>query len=198
MKQRLPRAYFLQPDVVALARDVLGKVLCVQSAAGQFEALITETEAYAGVDDRASHAWNGRYTKRTATMYQTGGTIYVYLCYGIHHLCNIVSNTEGVPHAILLRGALVRESSEKEWKLVSGPGKLTKQLGINMEFNGEDVTHSPFIRLEDRGIHIPSEAVQITPRIGVDYAGADASLPYRFVWDVPAVGFDERAWRRSQ
>lgn len=198
MKQRLPSAYFQQPDVVALARDVLGKVLCVQSDAGQFEALITETEAYAGVDDRASHAWNGRYTKRTATMYQKGGTVYVYLCYGIHYLCNIVSNREGVPHAILLRGALVRETSETEWKQVSGPGKLTKLLGVNMEFNGADVTHSPLIRLEDRGICIPAGNIKTTPRIGVDYAGADAALPYRFVWDIPAVGFDERAWRRSQ
>jgi DNA-3-methyladenine glycosylase len=195
MKQRLSRAYFLQPDVVALARDVLGKVLCVQSAAGQFEAFITETEAYAGVDDRASHAWNGRYTKRTATMYQNGGTIYVYLCYGIHFLCNIVSNREGVPHAILLRGALVREASSTAWKQVSGPGKLTKLLGVNMEFNGEDVTCSPLISLEDRGIRVPSDTIKTTPRIGVDYAGADAALPYRFVWDIPASGFDERVWR---
>lgn len=195
MKQRLPRAYFLQPDVVALARDFLGKVLCVQSAQGQFEALIAETEAYAGVDDRASHAWNGRYTKRTATMYQNGGTIYVYLCYGIHFLCNIVSNSEGVPHAILLRGALIREVSATVWKQVSGPGKLTKLLGVNMEFNGEDVTCSPMISLEDRGIQVPSDAIKTTPRIGVDYAGADAALPYRFVWDIPAAGFDERVWR---
>ena len=198
MKQALPRSYFLNEDVVFLARDVLGKVLCLDGAAGPCEAIITETEAYAGVNDRASHAWNGRYTKRTSTMYQTGGTVYVYLCYGIHYLCNIVSNVEGIPHAILLRGAMVRGEASADWKPVNGPGKLTKNLGINMEYNGLDLCNSSRITLENRGIDVPSAAIQVTPRIGVDYAGADAALPYRFVWDISGLSFDERQRWPSQ
>jgi DNA-3-methyladenine glycosylase len=182
MTRKLPRTYFLNPDVVALARDLLGKVIVLKQHETTFRAVIAETEAYAGVEDRASHAWNGRFTKRTATMYAQGGTLYVYLCYGIHHLMNIVSNEAGIPHAILLRAAWVQDVPGAVMKYLNGPGKLTKHLGINMEFNGCDLLHSDCIHLEDHGINISSEEIIITPRIGVDYAGGDADLPYRFLW----------------
>jgi DNA-3-methyladenine glycosylase len=182
MMNVLPRAYFLNPDVVALARDLLGKLLCVTRGDAVCRAIITETEAYAGIEDRASHAWNGRYTKRTATMYAVGGTVYVYLCYGLHHLVNIVSNAEGIPHAILLRGAWVQQGPGADWEYLNGPGKLTKYLGLNLEYNGSDLCSSTNIRLEDHRINIAPESILVTPRIGVDYAGADAALPYRFLW----------------
>ena len=100
---KLPNDYYLQTDVVAVARDLIGKVLFTRIGGQVCAGIISETEAYAGETDKASHAYGGRNT-RTRVMYEKGGISYVYLCYGIHHLFNIVTNTSGVPHAVLIRG----------------------------------------------------------------------------------------------
>src|SRR5436189_2434033 len=101
MTHKLHRSFYTRPDVVRIARDLLGKVLVTEFDGRRTAGMITETEAYAGVKDKASHAFGGRRTRRNEPMYGIGGTAYVYLCYGVHHLFNVVTNTEDVPHAVL-------------------------------------------------------------------------------------------------
>lgn len=185
----LPTAFFLRDDVVRVARELLGKVLVTRLDGATCAALIAETEAYAGETDRASHARGGRRTARTEPMYARGGRAYVYLCYGIHHLFNVVTNVEGVPHAVLIRGAqpvdglpamLARRGRQRpEAGLLSGPGRLAQGLGITTALSG-----TPFddgrVWIEDRGVTVRPRDVVAGPRVGVDYAGEDAALPYRF------------------
>lgn len=152
------------------------------------KAIISETEAYAGVSDRASHAYGGRRTKRTEPMFGAGGIAYVYLCYGIHHLFNVVTAMEGTPHAVLVRGgkplegvdAMLDRRNRKtvDARLMSGPGTFSQALGIRTEMTGTDLGGNR-IWIEDHGI----EAAEVTtgPRVGVDYAGKDAKRPYRFI-----------------
>ncbi len=183
----LPRSFYLHTDVVHLARALLGKVLVSTVDGHRTTAVITETEAYAGVDDRASHAHGGRRTARTEVMYATGGTAYVYLCYGIHHLFNVVTNARDTPHAVLVRAAVPRDGSAVmserlgrpagHW--LKGPGVVSKALGIRTHHTAMDLLHGP-ITIEDHGIAVPVHRIQVGPRIGVDYAGEDALRPYRF------------------
>src|SRR5271157_3203193 len=103
LTKKLSPSFYLQKDVVLIARSLLGKILysCVDNCL--VSGMITETEAYGGVTDRASHAYGGRFTERTKTLYQAGGRAYVYLCYGMHSLFNVVTNQKGTPHAVLIR-----------------------------------------------------------------------------------------------
>jgi DNA-3-methyladenine glycosylase len=187
---KLPRSFYLGGDVVAIARDLLGKVLVTRFDGTTTAGIICETEAYAGAGDRASHAYAGRRTRRNEVMYTEGGTAYVYLCYGIHHLFNVVTSPTDIPHAVLIRAIhpidgidLMRERRGTGARLsTSGPGTLTQALGIRTSHNGTDLL-SDTIYMEDRSIVVPSGAVITGPRIGVDYAGADALLPYRFHFD---------------
>ena len=177
------------PDVLAIARELVGKVLITRIDGATTAAMITETEAYAGITDRASHAWNGRRTVRTGIMYAPGGTAYVYLCYGIHHLFNVVTNLQNIPHAVLIRAVeplegvetmMLRRSYHKVTpQLTSGPGSLSVALGINTAHSGISL-HGNTITIEDRQTGITTAMLTATPRIGVAYAGADALLPYRF------------------
>ncbi len=186
---RINRNYYLHHDTLWLAKDLLGKHLyCNNGIQGLSGGIITETEAYLGATDRASHAYNNRRTKRTETMFQRGGIAYIYLCYGIHHLFNIVTHKEDIPHAILVRsvlqtGEIVKTgtlTSKKHPGLLDGPGKLTKALGITTQLDGTALD-SHVIWLEDHQLEVPEKLIISTPRIGVDYAGEDAKLPYRFV-----------------
>lgn len=191
MKNVLPLAYYRNDDVVALARDLIGKVLftCID---GEITAVvITETEAYNGITDRASHAFGGRRTARTEVMYAAGGTSYVYLCYGMHYLFNIVTGKRDIPQAVLVRGGLpytgthcmIQRRNLPDSRMLAplnGPGILSKALGINKSMNALALTGRT-VWLEDRGIHVPDATIVATPRIGVDYAGDDALLPYRFL-----------------
>lgn len=184
--------FYLKPDVVAVARDLLGKVLCTRTSDGLVKAIITETEAYAGITDRASHAWGGRRTPRTEVMYRAGGVAYVYLCYGVHHLFNVVTGVGNVPDAVLVRGGVVvagmeLAASRLEKPVVrptdtTGPGRLSKALGIYTGLTGTSLIQGS-CWIEDQGVVIPEADIRVTPRIGVDYAGEDALLPYRFVVD---------------
>jgi len=183
----LPRAFYLRPDVVTIARDLLGMTLHTCIAGDHVVAMITETEAYAGVGDRASHAFAGRRTARNETMYGLGGHAYVYICYGIHHMLNVVTHDEGIPHAVLIRGVRVLKGAEvaaqrrgRPDASTAGPGSAAQAMGIRRAHDGTDLL-GPTIRIEDDGVRHSPEAVLSGPRIGVGYAGADALLPYRFL-----------------
>jgi DNA-3-methyladenine glycosylase len=190
---KLESPFYLRDDVVAISRELLGKVLCTRMNAAVTKAVITETEAYAGVGDKASHAWGGRRTKRTEPMFGQGGTAYVYLCYGIHHLFNVVTAEAGTPHAILVRAGRTLQGAATMRKrrgrqatdqtLLSGPGSLAQALGITTGATGTSLLGSR-IWIEDHGIVVDPECIEAGPRIGVGYAGEDALRPYRFV--VPA------------
>ncbi len=183
---RLNRDFYANPDVVDIARALIGKVLCTQIN-GQFTSgMITETEAYCGRNDKACHANNNVRTKRTEIMYGEGGHAYVYLCYGIHYLFNVVTNINGLADAVLIRGIepldgkeimIHRRNTAKN--LTDGPGKLTKALGISMSHYGLDLLGDT-IWIEDNTNSIDPEKIKISKRIGVDYAMEDAEKPWRF------------------
>ena len=185
----LSTTFYTQKDVVNVARRLLGKVLCTKLSGELTAAIIVETEAYEGVTDKASHAFGGRRTKRTEPMFGPGGYAYVYLCYGIHHLFNVVTNSDGTPHAVLIRAGqplsgidvmLQRRGKSKTDKtLLAGPGSLAKALGITTEHTGVSLVNGR-IWIEDQCIEVGDDAVIAGPRVGVDYAGDDAKRPYRF------------------
>ncbi|WP_264536631.1 DNA-3-methyladenine glycosylase [Flavobacterium sp. N1736] len=187
--EKLAFSYYLNQDVIFLAKDLLGKVLYTQIDGEITAGIIVETEAYFGVQDKASHAYGGRRTNRTETLYNQGGISYVYLCYGIHNLFNIVSSVEGEPHAVLIRAIepLVgkdimefrRNMSATKPAISSGPGSAAKALGIDRSFNEKDLTGEE-IWVEDHGIKYPEDAIVALPRVGVAYAQEDALLPWRF------------------
>ena len=193
---KLERSFYLRDDVVQISRELLGKVLCSKISGTVAKALITETEAYAGVGDKASHAYGGRRTKRTEPMFAEGGTAYVYLCYGIHHLFNVVTAAAGTPHAVLIRAGQpfegVRLMQRRRGKratektLLAGPGSLAQALGITTKATGESLLNGS-IWLEDHGIAVHEDLVMQGPRVGVDYAEEDARRPYRFAVHSPAV-----------
>ena len=190
--KKLPLSFYDRDDVVQVAKDLIGKVLCTNVDGMVTKGIITESEAYAGVIDKASHAFGGRRTDRTEIMFGNPGRSYVYLCYGVHSLFNVVTSKEGIPHAVLIRGihplegtetiVTRRKTKEPLHKIADGPGKLTKALGIefrkhnNLDLLGDEVW------IEDHSIAVKPEEIEIGPRIGIDYAGEDALLPYRFLW----------------
>jgi len=186
---KLPLSYYLNQDVIFLAKDLLGKVLFTEINGDLTAGIIVETEAYSGVIDKASHAYGGRRTGRTETLYTRGGVSYVYLCYGIHHLFNIVSSVEGEPHAVLVRAVepltgvetmeLRRNMPASKTAISSGPGSAAKALGIDRSFNKKDLTGNE-IWIEDHGIKYSPDEIVSGPRIGVAYAQEDALLPWRF------------------
>lgn len=187
---KISQDYFENKDVLFLAEDLLGKYIFTLFDGQITGGIITEAEAYRGITDRASHAFNGRRTQRNEVMYARGGILYVYLCYGIHHLSNIVTNKEGIPDAILLRAIVPTHGEELILKrtgkrkitpdILVGPGKLSKGLGISTAMNGLAIG-SEKIWLEDRQKDVNKNYISKLPRIGVDYAAEDALLPYRFV-----------------
>lgn len=191
----LPPKYFQQSDVVYLAKDLIGKVLFT-SFNGEITAIIiTETEAYEGITDKASHAYGNRFTNRTKTMFKAGGIAYIYLIYGIHSLFNIVTNVENVPHAVLIRSGIPflgqnimeKRNQGKGIDLMetTGPGRLSKLMGIKYQFDGIILgksDDSDCIWIEDLGFSkSTSPLIEITARIGIDYAEDHKLLPYRFV-----------------
>ncbi|HTE11545.1 MAG TPA: DNA-3-methyladenine glycosylase [Chitinophagaceae bacterium] len=187
--KKLPPSFYTRKDVVIIAKELLGKLL-VTAFDGEITAgRIVETEAYNGTGDKASHAYGNRRTNRTEIMYATGGAAYVYLCYGIHHLFNVVTNTAGIPHAILIRGIepvkgiqvmLQRMKKENlDYTVGRGPGNVSKALGISVMHTSSSLLNND-IYIADDGLVIKPLQIAATPRIGVDYAAEDALLPYRF------------------
>ena len=187
---KLPESFYVRNDVIQVSRDLLGKVLATRIDGCITKAVITETEAYAGETDKASHAYGGRRTKRTEPIYQTGGRAYVYLCYGIHHMFNVVSSVAGEPHAILVRAGQPlegesemlrrREKQKIDKTLLAGPGSLGKALGITTALTGTDLSGST-IWIEDQGVTVNDRQIAVGPRVGIDYAEEDAKRPYRFI-----------------
>ena len=186
---KLPAKFYQREDILLISRELLGKVLYTQFDGNLTSGIIVETEAYAGVTDQASHAYGGRRTKRTETMYAKGGSAYVYLCYGIHHLFNIVTNKENIPHAVLIRAIQPRDGIEimlqrrnkkkVDQSLTAGPGSLTQALGITVKDSGTFLMDN-LIWLEDQNINYTNQDILATPRVGIQYAGKDAQNPWRF------------------
>jgi DNA-3-methyladenine glycosylase len=187
---KLGLSYFLEGDVISIARDLIGKTLFTNFEGEICGGVIIETEAYAGIIDKASHAYAGKRTLRTNVMFQRGGIAYVYLCYGIHSLFNVVTGPGEVPDAVLVRGIFASHGLEIIRQrladtpfnkgFIYGPGRVSKALGINTKHTGTDLTGS-MIWIENTGMSIDDHDIVCTPRIGVAYAEEDAQLPYRFV-----------------
>jgi DNA-3-methyladenine glycosylase len=179
----------MRSSVLAVARDLLGRLLVVPARDGRRVAgVIVETEAYRGPEDRASHAWNGRRTARTETMYAVGGTAYVYFVYGMHHQFNVVTNAADTPHAVLVRALEPVEGIELmrrrrraagDHALTSGPGKLCEALGIDRRLDRVDLVGAR-AWIEEGPRRVSETAVASGPRIGIDYAGEWMLRPWRF------------------
>lgn len=185
---KLPFTFYMNTDVNSLARQLIGKMLFTQIDGEITAGIIVETEAYAGIEDKASHAYGGRLTDRTKTMYLKGGVSYVYLCYGIHNLFNVVTGPVNMPHAVLIRGVEPVIGTEimlqrrgmtlLKPNLTAGPGALSKALGIDRTFNAKDLTGEE-IWIED-GWDVDPESIVAAPRVGVGYAADHALLPWRY------------------
>ena len=183
----MPLSFYQGDDVVKISRELIGMVLFHQSADGIVGGRIVETEAYNGRTDQACHAYH-RQTKRTEVMYQSGGRAYIYLCYGIHRLFNIVTNVKGKADAVLIRAIepmvgmdLMRTrtgKTVKELRLASGPGAVGKALNFRLEQTGVLLNDKIWVGME---LNNKTTEIVAEKRIGVDYAGEDANLPWRFM-----------------
>ena len=180
--------FYRREDTIQIGKDLLGQYLFTRLDGKLTGGIIIETESYKGIEDKACHAYGNRKTKRTHVMFEKGGIAYIYLCYGIHHLFNIVTHQEGFPHAILVRAIIPTHGIETILKrrkkercspsLTNGPGTVTQALGIHIGHNGTSLLGDQ-IWLE-KGIKIHPEHILSSPRIGIDYAEEHALLPWRF------------------
>lgn len=187
--KKLKEEFYLREDVVQIAKDLLGKVIYSHIDGKTCGGIITETEAYAGITDKASHAYGGKRSKRTEAMYADGGISYIYLCYGIHSLFNVVTNHKNIPHAVLIRAIkpiegltemlLRRKKPKLKNDTCIGPGKVSQALGLTVSANNLSL-QSDIVWIEDHNISFNENQIKTGTRIGIDYAGEDASLPYRF------------------
>jgi DNA-3-methyladenine glycosylase len=185
---KLPGSFYERKNVVKIARELLGKALFTKIGTLVTGGIIVETEAYSW-KEKGCHAFGGKMTGRNEIMFGKGGHAYVYLCYGMHNLFNVVTNEEGVADAVLVRALepalgieemkLRRGELKNPYHLTSGPGKLTKALGINRTFNGKYLLNTD-VWIEDLGVIVKNKDIIASKRIGIDYAGEDAALPWRF------------------
>ena len=188
--QKLGVEFYKRANVAKIASELLGKVLVSFFDGRITSGRIVETEAYAGKIDRASHAWNGRRTARTEIMYGDPGKAYVYLCYGIHQMFNVVTNKKEIPHAILIRALeplegidiMLQRAGKKnaDFTLTKGPGNVARALGIFTKHTGTSLLGDEIFIADDDFV-VKKKDILITKRVGIDYAGADAELPYRFI-----------------
>jgi len=185
---KLPQSFYTNPDVVQVAKELIGCKLCTQINGIKTTGIIVETEAYNGRTDKACHAYLNKRTNRTKVMYQEGGIAYVYFVYGMHYLFNVVTNKENYADAVLVRAIeptdgleemYLRRKMTKNGKLLTGgPARLAQALGIDKQLNEENLD-SDVIWIEPRSIDFNAN-IDASKRIGVDYAGSDAELPWRF------------------
>jgi len=181
--------FYNRKDVLQIARELLGKIIVTNLEGSLTSGRIVETEAYMGITDKASHSWSGKRTARNEHMYAQAATSYVYICYGIHHMFNVVTNEKEIPHAVLIRAVeplegidimLVRTGKKKpDSTLTRGPGNVGKALGIYKLHSGISLLGDTIYIASD-DYRIDEKQVGISKRIGVNYAGPDALLPYRF------------------
>jgi DNA-3-methyladenine glycosylase len=184
---KLPNSFYQRQNVTTIAKELIGKVLVTNVNNKLTSGIIVETEAYS-YKERGCHAFKGM-TPRNKVMFEEGGVTYVYLCYGIHHLFNVVTNQKDKADAVLIRALepLVGQSIMQERmktkslnKITSGPGKLTKALGIDRNHNGLFLQNHE-IWIEEGSSRVLAKSILASPRIGIDYAGEDAKLPWRFM-----------------
>ena len=186
----ISESFYQRPDVVQISREFLGKYLMVDIDGQRAGGHIVETEAYAHVGDQACHSHLNRRTTRTEIMYHAGGVAYVYKVYGFHYLFNMITNVKDKPDAVLIRAIEPTEGIEAMQerrnindfvpRLTAGPGMLTQALGINKSHYGISLTSGETVWIEDRNETIADDNVIASPRVGIDYAGEDAALPWRF------------------
>jgi DNA-3-methyladenine glycosylase len=186
---KLTNQFYAGNNVLHIARLLLGKIIVTQIDGQLTSARIVETEAYIGLSDKASHSFAGRRTQRNEHMYASGGTSYVYICYGMHHLFNVVTNKKDVPDAVLIRAAapltgidiMLKRTGKLQLDntLTKGPGNMSKALGITKIHSGISLQQTA-IFIADDGFQLQDEAIGTSKRIGVESAGAAALLPYRF------------------
>ena len=187
--EKLSKNFYRRKDVLQIARELIGKVLVTNINGVKASGMIVEVEAYAGVEDKASHAYNNKRTKRNEMMYAGAGVTYIYLCYGLHNMVNVVTNEEGVPHAILIRALEPMQGIESmlqrtgkqvaDYSLTRGPGNVAKAMGISMAHNGFSLS-SKEINICSSSFSLDENSIAQSPRIGIDYAGDCKLLPYRF------------------
>jgi DNA-3-methyladenine glycosylase len=185
---KLPREFYTRTNVLTVTRELLGKLLVVPARDGtRVSGIIVEAESYRGPEDRASHAYGGRRTRRTETMYQIGGTAYVYFVYGMYYQFNVVTNVAEIPHAVLIRALepvegielmRKRRHNQPDHNLTNGPGKLCIALGIDRQLDRADLLGNR-VWIEE-GENIPAHKIASGPRIGIDYAEAWVDKPWRF------------------
>src|SRR6185503_1894482 len=188
--KKLPVSFYQRSNVVQIAKELLGKILVTKWNGIETSGRIVEVEAYNGVVDKASHAAGGRRTNRNEVMYGEGGMSYVYLCYGIHHLFNVVTNRPETPHAILIRAlepikgidVMLKRTGKKKLDntLTKGPGNVSKALGLSFKLHSGISLLSKELFIAEDDFKLTKKDIVASPRIGVDYAGEDARLPYRF------------------
>ncbi len=160
---------FFKDNTVSLAQKLIGKWIITNINGKQVKAQIAETEAYLGVNDSACHTYKGKRTSRTEPMWQVGGTIYIYLCYGLHYLLNIVSCNKDEPEAVLIRAVVG----------ANGPAKATKLLNINKSLNGQSIINNPQICIATDG---KTYSFTSAERVGINYAlPADRKAKLRFI-----------------
>ena len=185
---KLDKTFYIQDDVVKIAKNLIGKVLFTKIEGKITAGIILETEAY-HENEKACHAYNKRRTKRTELLFNEGGSAYVYLCYGIHHLFNVVTGPKESAQAVLIRGIFPFEGIDfmlerRNMTIIkpnisAGPGTLSQALGITTALDGISLSENT-IWIEDLGFEIADKTLEIGPRIGIDYAEEDAALPWRF------------------
>lgn len=190
LDKALPLAFYERADVVTIAKELLGKIVVTKFDNALTAGRIVEAEAYNGPFDKAAHSYNNRRTKRTEVMYEHGGVAYIYLCYGIHQMLNVVTNVAGIPNAILIRALEPIAGIEKMlarsnkitpgFDLTKGPGNVAKALGLHTRYSGLSLISNNLYIVDD-GHNYNENQVAATTRIGVDYAAEDALLPYRFI-----------------
>ncbi|HEY8658216.1 MAG TPA: DNA-3-methyladenine glycosylase [Hanamia sp.] len=187
--KKVPLSFYSRKDVVKIAKELLGKIIITNFDGCITSGRIVETEAYVGITDKASHSFGGRRTPRNEHMYSSPGIAYVYICYGMHQMFNIVTNDKEIPDAILIRAVeplqginiMLQRTGKKtlDKKLTRGPGNVGKALGIFKHHSGLPLLDKEIYLLDDNQI-IPEDAIGISKRIGVESAGKDSLLPYRF------------------
>jgi DNA-3-methyladenine glycosylase len=176
---KLPLSFYKEKNIIEIAKKLLGKFLFTYINGRLEGGMIVETESYGGIKDKACHAYNGRFTERTKTMYEEGGVSYIYLCYGMYNLFNVVTNKSGIPEAILIRALEPLTKNKKDLFIASGPGKLCKALNITRDLNNVKLNSSK-LWIEDRKIEVEEKNIIKSKRVGIDYAEEDAFLPWRF------------------
>jgi DNA-3-methyladenine glycosylase len=195
--KKLSIGFYRRENIFTIAKELLGKVLVTRRNDVITTGRIVEVEAYNGIIDKASHAYGGRRTERTEVMFDAGGVAYIYLCYGMHHLFNVVTNKKEIPHAILIRALepligideMLKRTRKKKYdfSLTRGPGNVSKALAINKLQSGYSLMSNDLF-IADDGFILLEKEIKKSPRIGVDYAGKDALLHYRyFINDNPFV-----------